>query len=130
MMRFEPINPPTVHRLPGFSQAVRMGDLLFVSGQVPLTPSGELAGAGDVAAQAEQIWANLRAVLEAAGSGLERVGKITILTTDLAHRPLIAQIRDRVFAPFGFVPASTFAVVAGLARPEWLVEIEAVAAVG
>ncbi|HKG25466.1 MAG TPA: hypothetical protein VKB09_07440, partial [Thermomicrobiales bacterium] len=59
----------------------------------------------------------------------DRVGKLTVLATRLEDRPVIGEIRNRLFAPFGYVPASTFAVVASLANPDWLVEIEAVAAV-
>ena len=128
-MDFSPINPSTVHPATNYSHAVRMGDLMFVSGQVAMTPDGALVGKGDARAQAEQIFANLRAVLEAAGSGLDRVGKLTILATSLDSRPAIGEVRIVSTAPFGYLPASTFAVVAGLAHPDWLVEIEAVAMV-
>ncbi|MEA2583163.1 MAG: hypothetical protein QOF33_1248 [Thermomicrobiales bacterium] len=128
-MDFTIFNPSTVHPTTGYSHAVRMGDLIFVSGQVAMTASGELVGKGDVRAQTEQVFANLRAVLDATGSGLDRVGKITVLAMRLEDRPIIGEVRNRVFAPYGFVPASTFAVVASLANPDWLVEIEAVAAV-
>ncbi|MEA2511073.1 MAG: hypothetical protein QOJ59_560 [Thermomicrobiales bacterium] len=128
-MDFTIFNPSTVHPTTGYSHAVRMGDLIFVSGQVAMTASGELVGKGDVRAQTEQVFANLRAVLDAAGSGLDRVGKITVLAMRLEDRPIIGEVRNRVFTPYGFVPASTFAVVASLANPDWLVEIEAVAAV-
>src|SRR5262245_28019048 len=128
-MEFTVINPTTVHPTTGYSHAVRMGDLVFVSGQVATNPAGELVGKGDIQAQAEQVFANLHAVLEAAGSGLDRVGKLTVLVTRREDRPVVGEIRNRLFAPFGYVPASTLAVVAGLANPDWLVEIEAVAAV-
>jgi 2-iminobutanoate/2-iminopropanoate deaminase len=127
-MDFTVINPSTVHPTTGYSHSVRMGDLVFVSGQVAMTPAGELVGKGDIRAQTEQVFANLRAVLDAAGSGLDRVGKIMVLATRLEDRPVIGEIRNRLFAPYGYVPASTFAVVASLANPDWLVEIEAVAA--
>jgi 2-iminobutanoate/2-iminopropanoate deaminase len=128
-MDFTVINPSTVHSTTGYSHAVRMRDLIFVSGQVAMTPAGEMVGKGDIRAQTEQVFEHLRAVLEAAGSGLDRVGKITVLAMRLEDRPVIGEIRNRIFAPFGYVPASTFAVVASLANPDWLVEIEAVAAV-
>jgi reactive intermediate/imine deaminase len=128
-MDFTVFNPATVHPTTGYSHAVRMGDLVFVSGQVATNPAGELVGKGDIRAQTEQVFANLQAVLEAAGSGLDRVGKLTVLVVRLEDRPVIGEIRNRLFAPFGYVPASTLAVVASLANPDWLVEIEAVAAI-
>ncbi|MER3486179.1 MAG: enamine deaminase RidA, partial [Chloroflexota bacterium] len=75
---FEVINPLAVHVTNGYSHAVRMGDLIFVSGQVALRPDGTLVGKDDARAQTEQVFANLQAVLEAAGSGLDQVGKITV----------------------------------------------------
>jgi len=128
-MDFTVFNPSTVHPTTGYSHAVRMGDLIFVSGQVAMTPAGEMVGKGDVRAQTEQVFDNLRAILDAAGSGLDRVGKLTVLATRLEDRPVIGEIRNRLFVPFGYIPASTFAVVASLANPDWLVEVEAVAAV-
>jgi len=128
-MDFKTYNPSTVHPTTGYSHAVRMGDLIFVSGQVAMTPAGELVGKGDIRAQTEQVFKNLQAVLDAAGSGLDRVGKLTVLATRLEDRPVIGEIRNRLFVPFGYIPASTFAVVASLANPDWLVEVEAVAAV-
>lgn len=128
-MDFSVINSSTVHPTTGYSHAVRMGDLVFVSGQVAMTPTGEMVGKGDIRAQTEQVFENLRNVLEAAGSGLDRIGKITVLAMRLEDRAVIGEIRNRIFAQHGYAPASTFAVVASLANPDWLVEIEAVAAV-
>lgn len=128
-MTFAIIQPPTVHDTTAYSysHAVRMGDLIFVSGQVGRDRSGKLVGEGDVRAQTEQAFENLRLILEAAGSGMHKVGKVTVLTTSLEYRPIIHEIRSRIFAEVGHLPASTLAVVSSLALPEWLVEIEAVA---
>src|SRR5215211_1436447 len=98
-MDFTVINPSTVHPTTGYSHAVRMGDLIFVSGQVAMTPAGEMVGKGDIRVQTEQVFENLRAVLEAAGSGLDRVGKITVLAMRLEDRQQIGEVRNRVFAP-------------------------------
>jgi 2-iminobutanoate/2-iminopropanoate deaminase len=129
MADFEVIKPPTVH-VPAaysYSQAVRMGDLVFAAGQVAQDERGELVGPGDIRAQTEQVFENLRCVLEAAGSGLDLVGKVTVFTTRLEYRPVIHEVRSKIFAPIGHYPASTLAVVTSLAQPEFLIEIEAIA---
>ncbi len=130
-MSFKVIQPETVHDTTVFaySHAVRMGDLIFVAGEVPRDRNGALVGKGDVRAQTEQVFENLKAVLEAAGSGLDKVGKVTVFTTSLEYRPIIHEIRSRIFQEVGHLPASTLAVVTSLADPDWLVEIEAVASV-
>jgi 2-iminobutanoate/2-iminopropanoate deaminase len=129
-MSIEVIQPKSVHDTTAFSysHAVKMGNLVFVAGQVALDAAGNLVGEGDVAAQTEQVFRNLKAVLEAAGSGIDKVGKVTVFTTKLEYRPTIHGIRARVFKEAGRFPASTLAVVSSLADPRWLVEIEAVAA--
>lgn len=126
---FQVVQPPTVHdtRAYSYSHAVRMGNLIFVSGQVGRDRNGELVGKGDVRAQTEQAFANLKLILEAVGSGLHKVGKVTVLTTSLEYRAVIQEIRSRIFTEVGHLPASTLAVVSSLALPEWLVEIDAVA---
>jgi 2-iminobutanoate/2-iminopropanoate deaminase len=126
---FEVIQPPTVHdtKAYSYSHAVRMGDLIFVSGQVGRDRNGELLGKGDVRVQTEQAFANLKLILEAAGSGLHKVGKVTVFTTSLEYRPIIHEVRSRIFQEVGHLPASTLAVVSSLAFPDWLVEIEAIA---
>jgi enamine deaminase RidA (YjgF/YER057c/UK114 family) len=130
-MTFEVIQPTTVHDTTAFSysHAVRMGNLIFVAGEVARDVDGNLVGKGDVRAQTEQVFKNLKAVLEAAGSGLDKVGKVLVLTTKLEYRPVIHEVRSRVFKEAGHLPASTLAVVSSLADPEWLVEIEAVATI-
>lgn len=117
-----------MHSTNGYSQAVRLGELIFVSGQVALDATGQLVGAGDVRAQTAQAFANMRAVLESVGSGLECVGKITIYTTKVEYRAGIAEVRDQLFAKVGHFPASTYVVISALVGVDWLVEIEAVAA--
>jgi enamine deaminase RidA (YjgF/YER057c/UK114 family) len=123
-------NPPNTHKTVGYAHAARMGDLLFLSGQVAQNEQGEIVGVGDPEAQVEQIYRNMRAVLEAGGSSLARIGKMTILTTSRDYMPAIRAVRDRVFADVGHVPASTLAIISSLAHPDYLVEIEVVAAIG
>lgn len=111
----------------GYSQAVRLGDLIFVSGQVAWDKDGKVVGPGDARAQAKQAFANLKAVLERSGSGLDRVGKIFMLATSRDHLAVLREVRHEVFGPVGRYPAATFAVVDGLASADLLVEVEAVA---
>jgi reactive intermediate/imine deaminase len=107
------------------SQAIRFGDLVFVSGQAAISESG-LVGVGDFDAQAEQAFSNLRDVLEAAGSGLDRILKVTIFLTDMSNFPKIVDLRGRWFSePW---PADTIVEVTSLALPELEIEIEAIAA--
>lgn len=128
-MVFTFINPNSIHPTGSYSHAVRMGDLIFVAGQVPQNLDGEVVAVGDAVAQAEQVIRNMQAVLDAAGSGLDRVGKITVLTTSHANIGPIFTVIQRTFGPYGQYPANIVAVVESLAHPEWLVEIDAVAMV-
>lgn len=107
------------------SQAFRVGDLIITSGQAAIAPGGELVGAGDFQAQAAQVFANLAAVLEAAGSSLEQVIKVTIYLTDMGKFPEIVALREKYFSkPY---PADTIVEVSALALPELEIEIEATA---
>jgi reactive intermediate/imine deaminase len=123
-IRLDPDPTAAAHYSPGF----RIGDLVIVSGQAALDPQGRTVGAGDFDAQAAQVFANLRRVLAAAGSGLDQVVKVTIYLTDMAQFPKIVELRARHFtAPY---PADTIVEVRALARPELQIEIEAVALAG
>ena len=126
---FQVIQPPTVHDTVAYSysHAVRMGDLIFVSGQVGRDRNGDLLGKGDVRVQTEQAFKNVKLILESAGSGLHKVGKVTVFTTNLQYRPIIHEVRSRIFKEVGHLTAITLAVVSSLAFPDWLVEIEAIA---
>jgi enamine deaminase RidA (YjgF/YER057c/UK114 family) len=102
------------------------GRLVAVSGQVALDEHGELVGEGDAAAQAAQVFENLRRCLAAAGAGFDDVVKMTWFVTDLAHLPAIRAARDAVMDPER-LPANSAVQVAALVRPEFLMEIEALA---
>ena len=103
----------------------RVGDLLFVSGQASIDENAQLVGEGDFDAQSEQTFLNLKRVLEAGGSSLANVVKVTIFLTDMANFPKIVELRGKWFtAPY---PADTIVEVSSLAFPELMIEIEAVA---
>jgi enamine deaminase RidA (YjgF/YER057c/UK114 family) len=104
------------------------GRLVAVSGRLPLDENGELVGAGDPAAQARQVFENLRRCLAAAGADFTDVVKLTYFVTDMAHMPAIRTARA-AHLPDDRLPASSAVQVAALVRPEFLVEIEALAVV-
>ena len=108
-----------------FTDAVRSGDLLFVSGVVAVDRDGRLVGGDDVVAQTRQVFENMRAVLAAAGCDFENVVKVTIFLTDVDERPLINPVRQEVFG--NTRPASTLVEVPRLAVEGARVEIECVA---
>ena len=110
------------------SQGFRVGDLLLVSGQAAIDENGGLVGVGDFDAQAEQVFRNLQRVLEAGGSGLDRVVKVTIFLTDMGNFPKIVELRGKWFTPP--YPADTIVEVTSLALPELELEIEAIAVAG
>ncbi|MBM3557857.1 MAG: RidA family protein [Alphaproteobacteria bacterium] len=97
---------------------------LFISGQVGANPDGTVAQGFD--AQCERAFTNLLACLKSAGMDKTDLVRLNIFLTSQADVPAFRTIRDRLLAPVA--PASTLIVVAGLATPAWLVEIEAVAA--
>jgi 2-iminobutanoate/2-iminopropanoate deaminase len=107
-----------------YTDAVRFGDLLFVSGVAPLDEQGRLVGADDPVAQTRQIFLNLRRVLEAAGASFADVLKVTVFLTDVADRTRINPVRQEFFGETR--PASTLIGVRELAVPGMRVEIEAV----
>ena len=123
-IRLDP-DPYEPYRL---SQGFRVGDLLLVSGQAAIDEHGGLVGVGDFDAQAEQVFRNLQRVLEAGGSSLERVVKVTIFLTDMGNFPKIVELRGKWFTPP--YPADTIVEVTSLALPELELEIEAIAVAG
>ncbi|MFI7499221.1 RidA family protein [Streptomyces sp. NPDC049687] len=102
------------------------GRLIAVSGQVAFDADGKVVGENDPAAQARQVFENLRRCLTAAGAGFENVVKLTFYVTDVAHLPAIREARDQHIDTH-HPPASTAVQVAALFRPELLLEVEALA---
>ncbi|WP_132999755.1 RidA family protein [Luteimonas arsenica] len=109
------------------SQAIRVDRLIFVSGQAGYDDSGQIVP-GDFLAQGRQAFANLRRALEAGGSGLDRVVKVTIFVTDMADFSDVVALRREFFSdPY---PADTIAQVSALYDPAVRIEIEAIAVAG
>ncbi|MET8569834.1 RidA family protein [Streptomyces sp. NPDC004783] len=104
------------------------GRLVAVSGQLALDEDGKLVGEGDAAAQARQVFENLRRCLAAAGATFDDVVKMTYFVTDMAHMPAIRAARA-AHIPDDRLPAASAVQVASLVAPEFLMEIEAFAVV-
>ena len=119
--RIEELAEPISH----YTDAVRAGDLLFISGLLGVDGRGALVGADDVAAQARQVFENMRAVLDGAGCRFADIVKVTVYLTDVDDRPKINPVRQEVFGEAR--PASTLIEVSRLAVPGAKVEIDAVA---
>ena len=122
-IRVETLAEPMSH----FTDAVRAGGFLHVSGVIAVDGDGNLVGGDDVVAQTRQVLENMRAILEAGGCGFEDVVKVTIFLTDVDDRPLINPLRQEAFGSAR--PASTLVEVSRLVLPEAKVEIECVALV-
>ena len=126
MSRREEIRVPGLAEpISHYTDAVRAGDLLFVSGFVPVDGEGHLVGGDDVVAQTRQVFANLAAVLTAAGATFAEVVKVTVYLTDIEDRARINPVRQEIFGDTR--PSSTLVEVSALATPGAKVEIDAVA---
>ena len=129
-MEKQQVNPWAWQDQFGFSQAWRVDgaqSIVFVSGQGPMSPEGQLVGAGDFEAQTRQTLENLGAVLSDAGASFEDVVKVNLYLTDIANLRDFSRIKGEYIS--GPQPASTAVGVTGLAIPGMMLELEAVAAV-
>ncbi|MGF7146483.1 reactive intermediate/imine deaminase [Sphingomonas zeicaulis] len=125
-MREQVITTPDNYAPYLLSQGIRFGDLLFISGQAGAGDDGRIVEGG-FGAQGEQAFANLRRALEAGGSSLADVIKVTIFVTDMSQFDEVVDLRRRFFsAPY---PADTIAEVRALYDPAAMIEIEAIAAI-
>jgi reactive intermediate/imine deaminase len=120
-LRVPGLPPPISH----YTDAVRFGDLLFISGCAPLDGSGRLVGEGDVTAQSRSVLDHLRAILRHAGADFSDVLKVTVYLLHVNDRQAVNEVRKEYFGDSR--PASTLVEVSALAVPGMLVEIEAVA---
>jgi enamine deaminase RidA (YjgF/YER057c/UK114 family) len=112
-----------------FAQATRVGDQLWIAGQVAVDADGAPVAIGDAERQAEQVWANLAQVLEAAGGGLDDLVATTTYIVDRAYRDAATEARRRALDGTTY-PTNTLLIVDGLGRPDYLLEVSAVAVLG
>ena len=111
-----------------FAQGVRIGDTIYVAGQVAQGPDGSVVGAGDMEAQARQVFANIEAVLKLGGATFRDIVKITTYVTDMSRYADYAKVRKALFPAADLVSATVAGAV--FVRPEFLIEIETTAVVG
>jgi len=120
---------PGVRPATGYSHGVAAsGRLVAVAGQVAMDENGELVGPSDPQAQAERVFQNLQAVLQAAGASFADVIKFGVFTVDIGYLPVIREVRDR-YLDASRPPASTAVQVGALFQPGYMVEIDALAVV-
>lgn len=124
------LNPPALSPPAGYSHVAEVtgGRLVFLSGQVAVDRSGTVVGPGDIAAQTRQVFLNLKAALEAAGTDFAHVAKLTFYLLDASKIAVVRGVRDE-FVDTHHPPASTAVEVRRLVREEFLVEVDAVAVV-
>jgi len=123
-------NPKTMAPPTGYSHVaeVRGGRLVFIAGQVARNAEGNLVGRGDYRLQAEQVFRNISLALESVGASFDDVVKLTYYLRDTSHLPEVREVRDR-FVDTKNPPTSTAVQVSGLAAPDFLLEIDAIASV-
>jgi reactive intermediate/imine deaminase len=123
-------NPPPLSKPTGYTHVVEVtgpAKTVYVAGQIAFDKDGKIVGAGDMKAQAEQVFKNLQTALEAAGAKFSDVVKMNTYITDMGKAPVVREVRARYFGET--TPASTLVQVAALARPELMLEIEVIAVV-
>jgi reactive intermediate/imine deaminase len=122
----ERISPDGLTKPATYSHVVKVGNLLFIAGQVAFDSAGNLVGENDMKAQVRQVLENLQTALASQKADFSHVAKINIFTTDVEAFLASAEVRAEYFK--GHPPASTLVQIERLARPGLLVEIEAIAA--
>jgi enamine deaminase RidA (YjgF/YER057c/UK114 family) len=125
------INPPELASPPAnlYNHVVKVGNTVYISGQVPRGLDGKAMHVGDPAAQIRQVWVNLETAIRAAGGSLQDIVKTTTYVVGAENLGKIREVRMSILPEEGR-PTSTTVVVAGLADPDFLVEVEAVAELG
>jgi enamine deaminase RidA (YjgF/YER057c/UK114 family) len=127
------INPPELGAPPGYSQVVEVsaGRIIFIAGQTALDRDGNLIGKNAFAAQAEQVFRNLSFALQASGCTAANLVKLTVFLTDMDNLASYRETRNQFFASVTppAAPAVTLVEVSKLYGPDFMIEIEAIAAV-
>ena len=107
---------------------VRVDHTVYIAGQVSVAPDGRVVGKGDPEAQVRQIWRNLETAVGSVGGALKNIVKTTTYVKDIQYAATVRRVRDELYSSSS-PPTSTLLVISGLANPDYLVEIEAIAVV-
>src|SRR5512139_3609153 len=128
MMRF--VNPPALPRPFGYSHVAEVsgGKTIYLSGHIAMDKSGNLIGYGDLRAQTQQVFTNLKAALDAVGADFSAVVKLTYFLLDISQIQIVREVRDQ-FVNVQQPPASSAVEVRRLFRDDLLIEIEAIAVI-
>ena len=123
------LNPTAMPQSVGYTQVVEVtgSKMLYLSGQIAFDTAGQIVGMGDLHAQTQQVFENLKAGLAAAGATFEHVVKLQLFLLDITQIQIVRDVRDR-YVNTQFPPASTAVEVRRLFRDELLIEIDAIAA--
>jgi enamine deaminase RidA (YjgF/YER057c/UK114 family) len=131
---FHIFNPETMAKpTVGYSQVAEVGEgkIVYIAGQIALDKAGSLVGKDDFRAQVQQVFENLKAAVEASGGDFHNVIKLNyycVASVDPAQMAVVREVRDK-YVNTANPPTSTFVFVQRLVRPEWLIEVDAVAVV-
>ena len=124
-MAIQRLDPETMMKLPGLHQTVKAGNSVYIAGQVAFDEQGNFHGEGNAEEQLRQIYKSLENACRAYGGTLANMVKTTTYITDIAHFPAVSKARQEFYGPNA--PVNATVIVAGLASPEWWIEIEGVA---
>jgi reactive intermediate/imine deaminase len=123
------LNPPALSAPTGYTHVVQVhgGRTIYIAGQVAFDKSGNVVGKGDFAAQATQVFENLKSALAAGGATFDNLVKVTTFVTDLSQMQTLRSIRAKYYGKNP--PASTLVQITKLASDDLMIEIEAIAVV-
>jgi reactive intermediate/imine deaminase len=120
------ITPKTLHRPFGYAHAIQIDNTIYISGQIPLDQEMNVVGKNDIAVQTERVYENLRKVIEEAGGSMSSIVMLNIYCTDLeAYDKKTRHLRKKYFGDY--YPATTAIEVKRLYRPDFMIEVEAIA---
>ncbi len=124
----EVINPKNVHWPFGFSHIVKLGDTVYISGQLPQDQDGNIVGKGDMVVQTEKTYENLKKCLESVGATMRDIVMLRVFVTNLDEFQKTGEVRKKYFGKYR--PATTGLQISGLYFPEAMIEVEATAIIG